>query len=362
MRRKVYYILTLILLLVPFMLQNKAAAAGIIEGIRSAGTAVIPALFPYFVFGNLLLMSGFSFSSRMKRAFGKLFGVSGEGLTPFVFSLIGGYPLGIKTVSDLCREKKLTNTDAHKLLLFCNNTGPAFFLGVAGGKILGSTAAGVALYLIHTASAVLCGLLFRKPTRLNYTLSRNESPAVPIRQAIPQSILNACTSLLNISAFVIFFSAFCNSLEAFSLIRHIKLFLAAHLHIQIAIVNALASGILEMTSGILCLAPLASNSLKFSLLSLLITWGGMCVHFQALSQLSDTISTKGYYFAKLVQSLIAFSLSVPVGRLLFHESVSFRTLVPLLLVGLVLLMKIRSEKIIPKIPGKRGRNSEKNFV
>ncbi|MCQ2418325.1 MAG: hypothetical protein MJ085_00935 [Clostridia bacterium] len=374
-RKKVFHSIFLIFLSVPVFLCGKAASKGIVAGIRVAGATVIPALFPYFVLSNLFLQSGMNFPKVLRQSFRRLFHTTEAGLSAFVFSLIGGYPLGAKTVSELYSEKKLTAQDAASLLRFCNNTGPAFFLGVAGGKILGSTFAGAALYCIHIASAMLCGILFRPKQARQYSLTRENTMPFSFARAFPQSVLRASTSILNISAFVILFSGYQAAMDSLHFVKQAKIVLSGQLRFPVPVIDAICSGVLEMTSGLVKLKSLTNKSLVFALASFLISWGGMCVHFQTLSQLNGDISTKGYYAAKLFQGVFAFIMALPIGEMMYHHRLQPICLLPLTLIPGMFLFRcfvgnsqaiagkhIAFHKNIPKNSRKGGRNSEKNLV
>ena len=45
-------------------------------------------------------------------------------------------------------------TEAERLLAFCNNSGPAFILGVVGVGVFGSSRVGLLLYLAHAAASI----------------------------------------------------------------------------------------------------------------------------------------------------------------------------------------------------------------
>ena len=298
---------------------------------------------------------------------------------PFVFSLIGGYPLGAKTVSNLYRDKKLTAQDANSLLLFCNNTGPAFFLGVAGGKILGSTMAGLLLYFIHVASAVFCGLLFRKETYLRYSVTRENAEAFSFSESFPRSVLRASTSMLNICAFVILFSGLQSAVSSLPMLKQVEVFLAKKLKVSVSVLRAVLSGTMEMTSGIVRLQEVKNQVIVFSHLSCLISWGGICVHFQTLSQLDAGINTKGYYFSKLIQALFSLFTAFPVAEAFYCETFRMVSLLPVsFFLSFAVLIRLcaqnsaqkfpfarkgtPTDKIKPKITRKRGSNSERNLV
>ena len=78
-----------------------------------------------------------------------LFHVSGACASAFALGFVGGYPVGAKTAINLYERGMCTRTEAERLLAFCNNSGPAFILGVVGAGIFASSTVGVALYLAH---------------------------------------------------------------------------------------------------------------------------------------------------------------------------------------------------------------------
>lgn len=324
--------LPIILIAVPVILRSSHAAAGVVDGLRLCGASVIPALLPYFVATSLLLLSGFQPPTLLRRLFRRVFGMQEVGTSCFLFGLLGGYPLGAKTISSLYESKQLSCSEANKLLLFCNNTGPAFFLGVVGGKLFGSWVYGAALYAIHIISAVFTGLVLCPPQKKQYSnyVIRKQAAKCPFSAAFPQAVVSSCTSMLHISAFVIFFSALRRALQSFAFVEPMLTFLSKQLHLSEDGIRAILAGFLEMTSGVFALEQAAPSVISFCLLSWIISWGGLCVHFQALSQLSFSADVGKYYLAKLLQSLFSLVLAIPIGMLLLgnrsspiHLQISF---------------------------------------
>jgi hypothetical protein len=79
----------------------------------------------------------------------------------FALGIIGGYPVGAKTAISLYQKKLCTKEEAERLLGFCNNSGPAFILGVVGVGVFSSSRIGILLYLVHIFSSITVGFLFR---------------------------------------------------------------------------------------------------------------------------------------------------------------------------------------------------------
>ena len=133
------------------------------SGVSICLEIIIPSLFPFFVFSSLLISSGAA--NRLYRIFSgsmpRLFGVSGVGALPLILGFIGGYPIGSKTVSELYTSGHISKKEAHRLLFFDGNTGPAFILGAVGTAVFRSITAGGILYLTHILSALLIGIICR---------------------------------------------------------------------------------------------------------------------------------------------------------------------------------------------------------
>lgn len=140
--------------------QESMAAAR--DGLALCGNVIIPSLFPFFVLSSLVVELG------MSRYLGRLL----EGVMAPLFRwgapapppspwLCGGLPGGARTAIALYENGQCSKTEAERLLAFCNNSGPAFILGVVGTGIFASSRAGLLLYLAHIAASLCVGLLFR---------------------------------------------------------------------------------------------------------------------------------------------------------------------------------------------------------
>ena len=133
------------------------------EGLALCGSTVVPSLFPFLVVTSLLVSQGFGtwaaplFSGLMT----PLYRLPGQAGGALALGLLGRYPVGARTAAELYRAGTLTRGEAERLLGFCNNANPAFFLGVLGAGVFHSARVGTWLLLIHILSALLTGLCFR---------------------------------------------------------------------------------------------------------------------------------------------------------------------------------------------------------
>ena len=117
------------------------------EGITLCLDVLIPSLFPFFVLSSLLIETGVAglCARPLSRWMYPLFGVGGAGAAALVLGLIGGYPAGARTIAQLVERGECSREEARRLSRFCNNCGPAFFLGAVGMGVFGSKEVGFLL-------------------------------------------------------------------------------------------------------------------------------------------------------------------------------------------------------------------------
>ena len=120
---------TLSLMLYP---QDSMSAAR--EGLKLCYNVIIPSLFPFFVLSALVVDLGVAgyIGRALEGLMRPLFNVPGACASAFVLGFVGGYPVGARTALSLYQKGMCTKTEAERLLSFCNNSGPAFILGVVG--------------------------------------------------------------------------------------------------------------------------------------------------------------------------------------------------------------------------------------
>ena len=117
---------------------------------------VIPSLLPFIIGANILSMTGFInligvASEPITR---KLFKISGYGAFALIMGFISGYPIGAKITASLYENNKITKSEAQKLIMFTNNSGPLFILGTVAVSMLNLPKAGTLIYFPTTSQLV----------------------------------------------------------------------------------------------------------------------------------------------------------------------------------------------------------------
>lgn len=270
-------------LIVIIVLNNEKSKSGALCGIVLCRDIIVPALLP------ILILCGTMTRSDCAKVFEKLFGKITQTLfhlpraatTPIIFGAIGGYPTGAVLTRQMLNDGLIDNEDAIRIMRFNVNPGIAFTITAVGSVYLKSTKSGVILYLICTAASLLLGIiqgLFFRKKRYYY---HADIKRLDFGKAVISSVEDATKSILNMCAYIVFFSAI----------------------IQIFDLPKQALALLEITSGIF------SNDavIPFEYLCFFLSFAGFCIHFQIFSIVKSFDMKYGDFFIhRLLVALLSF--------------------------------------------------------
>ena len=304
------------------------------EGLGLCANVIIPSLFPFFVLAGLVVELGLAgYVGRvLERVMVPLFRVPGACASALALGFIGGYPVGARTAISLYEGGLCSKTEAERLLAFCNNSGPAFILGVVGAGVFCDSRVGVLLYLAHTAASVCVGLVFRfyKGGEGNGSVGRSPRAHIRARRlsaAFTETVKNSFLSTLNICAFVVFFTVVIRMLTASGILpamaKGLAVFLAP-LGMTEEWGRRLLTGVLEISSGVWSLTGEGSLGGRLSMAAFMLGWAGISVHCQVLSFLGDSgLSVGTYLLGKMLHGgLSALFVGALVGLLGLEEPTS----------------------------------------
>lgn len=289
------------------------------DGLALCGNVILPSLFPFFVVSSLIVGLGLAeYPGRLVEGIMQpLFRVNGNCASALVLGLIGGYPVGARTAAELYKNGQCSRSEAERLLGFCNNSGPAFLLGVVGAGIFGSPRIGLLLMAVHMVSALLVGLIFRfypadseahsAPARTLH-LNCNISPAT----VFTESVRDSCTAVLNVCAFILLFGVILRLLTLSGILGSLSRGLAfffSPLGLSYPWAKRLLGGFLELSNGVAAL-PAGDWAGGIPMAAFLLGWGGLSVQCQTMSVLRGTgLSLKPCLVGKLLHGLISAALA-----------------------------------------------------
>ncbi len=252
---------------------------------------LIPSLFPFMVLSSFITESGLSGSVpyRINRITRAVFNLPGCCTLIILLSLIGGYPVGASGIKSLWEQKLITKDQAKRMGLFCVASGPGFLVTYIGAVMTRSLRTGYILLISQTFAVLMLGTLtglFSKKKETVNSGSSTKMRLAPAKAIIP-SVTKAISSCTLMCALVVLFSA------------------ASEVLITLIKDNPGAKWVValfEITNGV----KILTQGYPTVLLSAACGFGGLCVHFQVLSQLRGLgISKPVFIIFRVLQGILS---------------------------------------------------------
>lgn len=281
--------------------RSKEASDAAVAAAKLCGRSLLPSLFPFFVLSSLMISTGAAdlLSAILGKGFRRMFRLPACCVTPFLLGLLGGYPVGARSCAALCQSGRITYGEARRLLLFCNNCGPAFLISAVGSGMLHQTRSGAVLYVCHLAGAILIGFITREKTTYEkeYTFTQIQSEN-GFLSCLISAVSDAVYAFLNVCAYVILFGITVAVLQAVPGFGE-------------SAVSTLLLGNLEMTCGISrACGHLKEVRLLYPVISFFAGWGGVSVQMQSASVLKASgLPLKSYLLAKIAHGALSAFLA-----------------------------------------------------
>ncbi|HKL94441.1 MAG TPA: hypothetical protein VJZ69_04080 [Clostridia bacterium] len=280
------------------------------NGLILFASAVLPALFPFFFFTTFLTKLGAAkyISKLGKKPFRVLYNAPPVSSYIFTMSILSGYPVGARLISDFYSNDMLTSVEATKCASFCSTSNPVFILGTVGTIIFNDIKIGLIIYIAHILSALLNGLLYRGRARNTDFKSFDVKLLDNCDNILSESIYAATNSMLAVGGFICIFTIFLDALGNIGVFSFFANMFSNAIPPEITI--AFMSGAVEMTKGCFLTSALAASSqLKASLCCATISFGGLGILAQCITFLSRCrIKVWFIILQKITQSILSFAI------------------------------------------------------
>ena len=271
------------------------------RGLRICTASVIPTLFPFMAVSELMVRSGCGaiVGKRLEAPMRALFGTSGAGAVAILLGAVCGFPVGASTAAGLYRRGEMSEDEAVRVLCFCNYPSSAFMISAVGASLWNDAGIGRILYICVISAGAIWGLLHRRGgEKLTPYCPRQTRIGIAV---IGESITAAALSLLNVCAYIAFFSCVVGCLS--------RAFAAGGMG---ETAEAFIYSFFELTSGAASAALVKSKAIGFVISAAAGAWSGLSVHLQVISVCAAEglkLPLRRYFAAKLGQSAIAAALA-----------------------------------------------------
>lgn len=302
MQKKKFSLVIWTIAMLFLILDSKTAISGAAKGLELCIRTVIPSLFPIFVISALLTSNLSGTTLPVLRPFGKLFRIPEGSESLLLTGFLGGYPIGAQCIYDAWHNGSLSRPDAHRILGFCNNAGPAFIFGMTS-VLFQNRFVPWFLWGIQIASALITALLI--PGTSDRCVNETSQNALTLPQAIERSI----HSMGNVCGWIILFRV---------LLAVCQRWILAALPTEL---NMLFTGFLELANGCCEMKKLPLESIRFMVCCVCLSFGGLCVGMQTVSAVKE-LGTGLYFPGKIMQTMVSFLLAALCLPILFsHEGI-----------------------------------------
>lgn len=310
------------------------------EGLYLWFNILLPSLFPFILISDLIISFGVAdyFTSYLEPLMRPLFNVSGIGAFPLTMSVMSGYPVGSKITSKIRKEGLVTRNEANRLIAFCSTSGPLFILGSVTIGLLANPDLGLLLLIPHYLGALTIGLVLgffnkEKPNKkygknhiMNANMKIQNKSAGSI---ISKSVTDSMNAIITVGGFVIIYSVIIKIVLNSSGFNLVINALSKITRIESMSLKALVAGIIEITNGCSLVSQLKAPLInKILFINFIIGWGGLSIHSQAISFISETdISPKFYLINKAFHGLLSLIYTY-ITYMLFYKNKIISTFIP----------------------------------
>ena len=269
---------------------------------------IFPSLFPFFVLSNILIKCGLPefMGNLFEKVMNKLFKIKGACAFIFFMSIISGNPANAKYTRELYLDGKISKYEATKILCFTCFSNPLFILGTVSISFLNNKEAGMLILICHYVSNIIIGLGMR-----GYHPSEKETEKISLKNAINamhekrisnkdsfgEVITNSLVSSINTLLLILGVITTCLVLTTI---------IDNNVNLN-SVIQSVLNGFIEMTQGLKYISLEAIPlKLKCVLTVMILSFGGLSVHMQIMSILSDTdIKYLPFLCARICHAIIA---------------------------------------------------------
>lgn len=256
---------------------------------------LFPASFLFFTFSTLLIeYQGIEKISSLLK-------INSASSFCFLMSLISGFPSGSKYTKELLEKKLITEDKANYLVQFTHFPNPIFILGPVSLLFPNKKYGRMILFSIIISNLIIAVV---KRTKENSYLPQSKKETPTLSKILPKAISSSIKTLILIYGTSIFF---------YLIITIINYYI--HLPLKEYI---LLNGLFDLTNGIFLTSLITNPTIRGIYIIFFISFGGISVHMQTKSILTDTpIKYKSFFQGRIIGTILSLTIFLLLNHI-FH--------------------------------------------
>lgn len=300
MKEKIFNTIIIIIslfILIELLIKKQLIYTSIMYALNMWINSLIPTLFPFFIISDILINYNIInyIPYKIRNICKKLFNINDSMLTIFLLSMISGFPSNARNTRTLYDKGLISIEEANHILIFSHFANPIFILTIVGIFFLSNKNIGIILLITHYLSNIILGICFRNNIKCHNNYNHNITNKSNFGNIFINSIKRAIDTILLICGILVIF------LMLSSIIINIFNFNSYN--------TMIIKGIFEITIGIEALGKLSIDLIyKAVIASMILSFGGISVHMQVISQLTGTLINYIYFFIGRMYQMIISSI------------------------------------------------------
>ena len=290
--KRIIIILCLITLLILYLLNSSLIIKSILNYTKLFIEKLFPVQFLFFTLSTLLIDYG------LIELISNFFNLNTSSFYIFFMSLISGFPSGSKYTKELLEKNLLTEESANKIIMSTHFPNPLFMLGTVY-LILNDKVLSLKIYLSLFLSNLLLFLFTKKEKKkVIFSYQNKKDFSTLLENALNKSL----------KTIILIYG---NSLFFYLISLIISRYLVLNTNSYI-----LLNGLFDLMKGISSLALVRSNLKKALFTILFISFGGISIHMQVKSIITDTpIKYKNFLLGRIISTILAFIIFFLINTL-----------------------------------------------
>lgn len=290
---------------------NDKIALSFFDGIKLFIACILPSILPYFFITTVL--SSLKITGKIANKFSPLMNkcFNQQGIVSYALfmSVLSGYPMGAKIISDLKKDNLLTDTEAVRAFALCSTSSPVFTIGSVGAIMFNNVKFGVLLFCCNFLSAITVGVIFSFYKRKETPKTSHSIKPLNADNLILDSVMGGVTSALTVGGIITLFYMFTEILLTLNLLNPL-LFILKTIFKSETLSKGVTLGLFESTKGLKILSS-TPCFLSLPLSATLIGFGGLSVIMQSLIFIKNAkIKTAPFLTAKILGAVISFIFGI----------------------------------------------------
>ena len=291
---------------------NRRYQGAVISGISLWAAAVLPALFPYLII--TFLVSSLKITGEIAGALSpitkRLFNVGGAVGYALFISLMSGYPVGAKTVSDLKIKGAIKGAESVRAAALCSSSSPMFLIGSVGNLTFNSPFFGLLLFITHLLSVLIVGVIFSFYKRKERPQNLNANFVNSSDNILYDGVFSAVISVLVVGGIITVFYLLTEMLAGVGVLGAISGIINTVIR-DANLSDGVATGIFECTKGLKMIAAGGVSVLALPVSAAICGFGGISVIMQSVAYLKKAkIKTAPFFLSKILAAIINFCIGL----------------------------------------------------